>query len=52
MELANSKITDAPDDIVDSLTGSFQLDSVVHDAPDGFRRRPIRLKKLIGYNAS
>ena len=33
-ELANSPITDAPDDIVDSLSGSFQLDFVVHDASD------------------
>ena len=51
-ELANSPITDAPDDIVDSLSGSFQLDFVVHDASDGFRRRPIRFKKWIGYDAS
>ena len=43
-ELANSPITDAPDDIVDSLSGSFQLDFVVYDASDGFRRRPIRFK--------
>ena len=33
-ELANSPITDAPDDIVDSLSGSFQLDFVVYDASD------------------
>ena len=39
--MANSPITDAPDDIVDSLSGSFQLDFVVYDASDGFRRRPI-----------
>ena len=30
---------------VDSLSGSFQLDFVVYDASDGFRRRPIRFKK-------
>ena len=36
-KLANWPITDAPDDIVVSLSGSFQLDCVVHDAPDGFR---------------
>ena len=36
-KLANSPTTDAPDDIVVSLSGSFQLDFVVHDAPDGFR---------------
>ena len=35
-KLANSPITDAPDDIVVSLSGSFQLDFVVHDAPEGF----------------
>ena len=50
--MANSPITDAPDDIVDSLSGSFQLDFVVHDVPDGFRRRRIRFKKWIGYDAS
>ena len=36
-KLANWPITDAPDDIVVSLSGSFQLDFVVYDAPDGFR---------------
>ena len=30
---------------VDSLSGFFQLDFVVYDASDGFRRRPIRFKK-------
>ena len=34
MKLANSPITDAPDEIVDSLSGSFQLDFVVYDASD------------------
>ena len=35
-KLANWPITGAPDDIVVSLSGSFQLDFVVYDAPDGF----------------
>ena len=33
-KLANSPITDTPYDIVVSLSGSFQLDSVVYDASD------------------
>ena len=44
-KLANWPITDVPDDIVVSLSGSFQLDFVVYDASDGFRRRRIRFKK-------
>ena len=51
-KFANWPITDAPEDIVVSLSSSFQLDFVVHDAPDGFRRCYIRFKKWIGYNAS
>ena len=51
-KLANSPITDAPDDIVVSLSGSFQLDFVVHDGPDGFRRFCIRFKKWIWYDGS
>ena len=39
-KLANWPITDAPDDIVVSLCGSFQLDFVVYDATEGFRRWP------------
>ena len=38
--------------IVDSLSVSFQLDFVVHDAREGIRRRRSRLKKWIGYDAS
>ena len=33
-ELANSPITNAADDIVVSLSGSFQLDFIVHNASD------------------
>ena len=49
-KLANWPITNAPDDIVVSLSGSFQLDFVMHDAPDGFRHCCTRLKKWIGYD--
>ena len=38
-KLANCPVTDAPDDIVVNLSGSFQLDFVLHDAPDGVRRQ-------------
>ena len=51
-KLANPPTTDAADDIVVSLSGSFQLDFVGYNASDGFRRRCTRLKKWIGYDSS
>ena len=33
-EVGQLTITDAPDDIVVSLSGSFQLDVIMHDASD------------------
>ena len=51
-KLANSPTTDAADDIVVSLSGSFQLDFVVHNDSDGFRCCCTRFKKLIGYDGS